>query len=107
MFVGERGLYRRGALSGSLSAVFGARMLPQDVDRHLTAFAAIRGHAKLLLQLPQTRDAGLGRLADLFVGDRVANTDVHTFQWLMISHNIEPEMRMIVNSITYKPRHVS
>ena len=107
MIVGERGLYRRGALSGSLSAAFGVRMFPQDVDGRLAALAAIRGHAKLLLQLPQTRDARLGRPADLFVGDRVANTDVHTFQWLMISTDIGPQMRMIVNSIKYKPRYES
>ena len=82
-------------------------MLPQYVDGHFTAFAAIRGHAKLLLQLPQTRDAGLGRPADLFVGDRVANTDVHTFQCPMISTDIGPQMRMIVNSIKYEPRYES
>ena len=82
-------------------------MLPQDVDRCLAALAAIRCDAKLFLQLPKTRHARLCCLADLFVGDRVANTDVHTFQWLMISTNIQPQMRMIVNSITYKPRHAS
>ena len=107
MFVGERGLYRRGALSGSLNAAVGARVLPQDIDGSLAALAAIRSDAKVFLQLPKTCHTGLCCLADLFVGDRVANTDVHTFQWLVISHNIEPQMRMIVNSITYKPRHVS
>jgi hypothetical protein len=47
VIVEERELYRRGALSGSLSAAFRARMLTQNVDRRFTAFAAIRGHANL------------------------------------------------------------
>ena len=53
--------------------------LAENFNRNLFALAAVGGHAKLFLQLPKIGHTVIHRLADLFVGDRVADADVHNF----------------------------
>jgi hypothetical protein len=54
--------------------------LDENFNRNMSALATVGGHAKLFLQLPKIGHTIVRRLADLLVGDRVADTDVHDFR---------------------------
>jgi hypothetical protein len=65
-----------------------ARGFPEESWRQslsggsLFARSAIRRHTELGLEAPQILDTRPGGLANLLVGDRVADTDVHKFNKL-------------------------
>jgi hypothetical protein len=61
------------------SAILGRPILTQNLGRHFLAGAAVRRYSESCLQPPKIRDASLRGLADLLVGDGVADTDVHDF----------------------------
>ena len=54
----------------------------EDFRRGLLAGAAAGGHAKFRLQAPQILRTVFGGLADLFIGDRVADADIHKINQL-------------------------
>jgi hypothetical protein len=84
-------------VSYRLKSRLGLPTFAQDLGRHLFAGSATHGNAQLTLEAPQILNPGLGGLADLLVGYRITDTNVHAA--------METQMRMIVNSIKYKPRH--
>jgi hypothetical protein len=94
------GLVSHGLKSCSCQTAFA-----QYCGRHLFTGPASGGNAQRALQFPEILYSGLCGLADLLVGYSVANTDVHNFLIPLRLDDIQSQMRMIVNSITYKPRH--
>jgi hypothetical protein len=50
---------------------------PQNLGCHLLARPTPCGNAQLTLQVPQILNPGLGGLADLLIGNRIADTNVH------------------------------
>ena len=79
--------------------------LAQDLGSHFLAGPATCSNAQLTLKFPQILNPGLRSLSNLFVGYRVADADVHDFSVFLSTDDIQSQMRMIVNSIKYKPRH--
>lgn len=65
-----------------------------------SAAAAQRGDGQLTLQFTKAVRAGCNGLANLLVGDRVANTDVHGLSGVLKLSVIPTQMIMIVNSVT-------
>jgi len=51
----------------------------QNLGRHFLARPATRGNAQIALESPQILNPGFGGFADLLIGNRVADTDVHDF----------------------------
>ena len=49
----------------------------ENLGGHLLARAAARGDTKLRLQRPEVRRTGLSSPADVLIGDRIADADVH------------------------------
>ena len=60
-------------------------MFPEDVGGGFLAGAAIRGHAEFCLQVLEVANAGLRGFADLFVGNGVADADVHVFNTSLLT----------------------
>ena len=81
--------------------------LAQDLGSHFLARPTPGSNAQFTLQLPQILNTGLDGLSNLLVGYRVADADVHDFSVFLSVACIQTQMRMIVNSIKYKPRHGS
>jgi hypothetical protein len=81
--------------------------LAQDLGSHFLARPTPGGNAQFTLQLPQILNTGLGSLSNLLIGYRVADANVHDFSVFLSVASIQTQMRMIVNSIKYKPRQGS
>ena len=60
-----------------LKARLGLTALVQDLGSHLFTRSTPGTHTQLALQAPEVLDARLRGLADLFVGDSIADTYVH------------------------------
>jgi hypothetical protein len=96
MTEGGRGSAARRLVSNRLKLRLMPPILPQYLRSHLLASPAPNGNSKFPLQAPQVLNTRLRSLANLFVGDSIADTYIHAL--------IQNQMRMIVNSITHKPR---
>jgi hypothetical protein len=97
----------RGLVPHGLKSCPGQAALAQDFGSHLLARPTPGSNAQFTLQSPQILNSGPGGLSDLLIGYRVADTHVHDFSVFLSVDNIQSQMRMIVNSIKYKPRHGS
>ena len=82
------------------------RVLGEDFRSRLVAGTAACCDAEFIGQIHHGRRAPGGGLTDLLVRDCVADADVHDSIAVQLNlATLKVKMRMIVNSITYKPRH--
>ena len=66
-------------VANRLKSGLGPPTFAQDLGRHFLAGPATGSYSQLTLEAPQVLDTGFGGLADLLVGNRVADADVHDF----------------------------